>query len=222
VLDDVIWQSLSGPQRRFSIGTDEARRYAPGFSPIVGFADSRAPRFDALAPYCQTGEKFYCDRWTGAAPAGFRIDVESRMHKMLWTGAAPSHDEAADAIPLGPTHSAQAVALAQLTNPGPFGPRTIELGEYFGYFADGQLIAMAGERMHAGQLREISGVCTHPSVRGQGLSYRLMRKLLLRQHQRGEQTFLHVMSENTRAHALYRAMGFVDYLETVVRVVSRC
>jgi ribosomal protein S18 acetylase RimI-like enzyme len=221
VLDNVIWCALSGHHSRFSVGTHEARRYAPGFSPIVGFADYKQPRFDALAPHCQSGERFYCEQWTGPAPDGFRIEVESTMVKMLWTGSTPSDDEASDATSLGPEHAAQALALAELTNPGPFGLRTIELGEYFGYFEAGRLIAMAGERMHAGPLRELSGVCTHPSVRGRGLAYRLMRKLLLRELRRAERPFLHVMSANTRARELYRGMGFEEYRETVVRVVSR-
>jgi predicted GNAT family acetyltransferase len=66
------------------------------------------------------------------------------------------------------------MALAQLTRPGPFGPRTIELGEYFGAVEDGRLVAMAGERMAASGLREISGVCTHPDHQGRGHPNRLM------------------------------------------------
>ena len=53
----------------------------------------------------------------------------------------------------------QAVELTRLTNPGPFGIRTPELGEYFGYFDSGRLIALAGERMCAGDLHEVSGRC---------------------------------------------------------------
>ena len=89
------------------------------------------------------------------------------------------------------------LALALLTKPGPFGPRTIELGEYFGYFDDGdRLIAMAGERMAAAGLHEISGVCTHPEHQGRGLARRLMLKLIRRQLLRGETPFLHVMRAN--------------------------
>ena len=36
---------------------------------------------------------------------------------------------------------------------------------------------------------------------------------------RGETPFLHVMRANDAAHQLYLKMGFVDYLESVVRVV---
>ena len=220
LLDHITWHALSGPHARFSTGTDDARRYAPGFSPIAGFADAEHPNFTALAGYCEPGEHFYCDGWSGVAPAGWRVDSESTMFKMVWEGALPARDEAPDAVRLGVEHAAQAMALTALTHPGPFGPRTIELGEYYGCFEDQRLVAMAGERMCAGALREISGVCTHPDFQGRGLARRLMTKLIRRQMSRGETPFLHVMRDNAGAHGLYARMGFRDYRETVVRVVT--
>jgi ribosomal protein S18 acetylase RimI-like enzyme len=95
----------------------------------------------------------------------------------------PAKDEVPEAIRLGAQHASQALELAKLTNPGPFGLRTIELGEYFGCFEGPRLIAMAGERMCAGPFREISGVCTHPDFQGRGLARRLMMKLIRRQMQ---------------------------------------
>ena len=72
------------------------------------------------------------------------------MFKMVWEAPMPAEDAAPDAVLLRPEHFAQAVELARLTNPGPFGIRTPELGEYFGFFEGDKLIAMAGERMCAG------------------------------------------------------------------------
>jgi ribosomal protein S18 acetylase RimI-like enzyme len=220
LLDNIIWHSLAGPHSKFAAGTGDARRYAKGFSPIVGFRDAQQPDLAALAPFCEPGEHFYCDIWSGAAPDGWQIDNEARMLKMVWEGAEPVDDEAPDAIALRAGHAAQAVELATLTNPGPFGLRTIEMGEYFGYFDDSRLIAMAGERMAAGPLHEVSGICTHPEFRGRGLARRLTSKLVRRQMRRGETPFLHVMSANTGAQALYEKMGFRSYRETVVRVIS--
>ena len=140
---------------------------------------------------------------------------------MVWDGAAPDDDASLQAIALGPQHAPQALELATLTRPGPFGLRTPELGEYFGCFDGERLIAMAGERVQAGPLREVSGVCTHPDAQGRGLARRLMLKLVHRQMQRGETPFLNVMRDNTGARRLYARMGFRDHLETVVRVVSR-
>ena len=220
-LDNIFWRALSGPHRHLSSGGARARRYARGFSPIVGFPDPLDPDFAALAPFCEPGEQFYCDAWTGAAPAGWRIEAEATMFRMVWDAPDPSHDPAPDAVALGPEHAARALELALLTRPGPFGPRTIELGEYFGYFDGDRLVAMAGERMAAPGLREISGVCTHPDYQGRGHARRLMLKLVRRQLLRGETPFLHVMRANEAAHGLYLRMGFRDYLETVVRVVAR-
>ncbi|MEO5669638.1 MAG: GNAT family N-acetyltransferase [Ramlibacter sp.] len=220
LLDNIMWHALTGPHAVFASGAGNARRYAQGFSPILGFADPERPDFGALAPFCEPGEHFYCDGWSGPPPAGWRIDVESTMFKMVWDQEMPADDEAPEAVRLGPDDAQQALELATLTRPGPFGPRTIELGDYFGCFEGRRLMAMAGERMHAGTLREISGVCTHPDFQGRGLARRLMRKLVRLQMGRGETPFLHVMQGNTGAHGLYARMGFRDYRETVVRVVS--
>lgn len=222
LLDNIVWHTLTGPHARYATGTHDARRYAPGFSPIVGFADTERPNFDALIPFCERGEHFYCDGWSGAAPAGWRIDAESTMFKMVWDAPVPAVDEASEAIPLGPEHPSRALELATLTRPGPFGPRTIELGDYFGCFEGERLAAMAGERMCAGALREISGVCTHPDFQGRGLARRLMTKLIRRQMQRDETPFLHVMRDNVGARRLYERMGFRNYREAVVRVIARC
>jgi ribosomal protein S18 acetylase RimI-like enzyme len=222
LLDNIAWNTLSGPHAGFATGTDRARRYAPGFSPIVGFANAGHPDLDDLTPFCAPGDHFYCMDWSGSAPAGWRIDLDSTMFRMVWQGAMPDDDPALDATPLRPGHAAQAVELAALTRPGPFGPRTPELGDYFGCFEGERLIAMAGERMCAGTLREISGICTHPDFQGRGLARRLAAKLSRRQLQRGETPFLHVMRDNEGAHGLYQRMGFKDHREVVVRVISPC
>jgi len=221
LLDNITWHTLTGDHARFATGAGAARRYAAGFSPILGFEDPDRPDFPALIPYSLPGEQFYTDGWSGPTPTGWRIEAETTMFKMVWEGSLPDHDDAPDAVPLTFEHALQAVDLATLTRPGPFGPRTIELGEYFGYFEEGCLVAMAGERMCAASLHEISGVCTHPDARGRGLAQRLMRKLILRQLQRGKTPFLHVMRENAGARSLYQRMGFRNYSGSVVRIVAR-
>ena len=220
LLDNIIWRSLAGAHAIYSQGTDTARRYAPGFSPILGFAAAQDPDFEALAPYCAAGEKFYVDVWSGKAPAGWTIETEATMYKMIWDGAAPAIDALPEPVRLDASHAARALELAQLTHPGPFGLRTIELGEYFGFLEGPRLMAMAGERLVAGKLREISGVCTHPDFQGRGLARRLMVRLIRRELQRGEIPVLHVMCENLTAHGLYERIGFRDHRVSVVRVIS--
>jgi GNAT superfamily N-acetyltransferase len=215
-----MWNCLAGPHAQFAAGRGDVRRYAPGFSPILGFANPGQPDFTALEEICAPGEAFYCDIWTGAAPPGWQIEKEATMFKMVWNATPPDSDAAPDAVALLPEHAAQAVELAKLTNPGPFGIRTPELGEYFGYFEGARLIAMAGERFCAGALQEVSGICTHPAFQGRGLAKKLTLKLIRRQMLRGKTPFLHVMSHNP-ARALYEKMGFRIYRDTICRVISR-
>ena len=222
LLDNITWFTLTGPHALYASGAKDARRYAAGFSPIVGLANPARPDFSSLAACCKPDEQLYCPEWKGEAPTGWSIHVEKSLFRMVWEEAIPETDEFPDAIKLGPQHAEQALELAQLTNPGPFGLRTIELGEYFGWFEDGRLAAMAGERMYAGTLREVSGICTHPDFRGRGLASRLTLKLIRREMQRGETPFLHVMGDNPTAYQLYQKIGFRNYCETTVRVISRC
>jgi predicted GNAT family acetyltransferase len=63
--------------------------------------------------------------------------------------------------------------------------------------------------------------CTHPDYRGRGLASRLTSKLIRRQMQRGETPFLYVMGDNPGAHRLYQKMGFSDYCETTLRMISK-
>lgn len=77
LLENIVWHALSGPQSKVAVGASDALRYAPGFSPIVGFANAQSPNFDTLAPYCKPDEHFYCDGWSGAARSGWRVDEET-------------------------------------------------------------------------------------------------------------------------------------------------
>ncbi len=77
LLGNVVWHSLAGPQARHAEGTDTARRYARGFSPIVGFADPQRPDFAAIAPYCESGEHLYCAAWSGPTPSDWHVDADT-------------------------------------------------------------------------------------------------------------------------------------------------
>jgi len=220
-LDNPIWQSLTGDHARFAVGTDTARRFAPGFSPIVGFAALDQPDLAALAPHCAPDEHFYTAGWRGIVPTGWALEEEAAMFRMVWAGEPPPAGDDRRVVRLSQADAEQAMALATMMAPGPFGPRTIELGEYFGVFEDDRLVAMAGERMRTAPYCEISGVCTHTDHQGRGLARVLVQTLIRRQLARGETPFLHVMHDNPAAHRLYLGMGFADLAEPVVRVITR-
>jgi len=219
-LDSVSWNSLTGAHAPYSVGTDTARRYAKDYSPIIGFADPLQPDFDALAPHCDRGEHFYCENWSGAAPAGWHIDEDATKFKMVWEKSMPDDDDAPQIVPITAENIPQVLELIKAASPGPFGRRTLELGQFQGWFEGGQLVAMAGERLRAGNYHEICSVCTHPEFQGKGLARRLTNTMIRQQMLRGELPFLQVMRGNSAARRLYEGMGFATYCETPVCIVS--
>ncbi len=219
--DNIIWHTLLGPHAQYSAGTPEARRYVAGFAPFVAFADLAQPNFEAMAPYVLPGEHVYCDGWDGAAPAGWRIESEATLVRMLWEGSMPAVDAAPGPVLLDAKDGHAALELATLTRPGPFAARTVELGRYVGIVCGERLVAMAGARTCAGGWQEITGVCTHPDFRGKGLARRLVLGLIRDAMEREEGIFLRVMRDNAAIHSLYQRMGFRDYRDSTAREISR-
>jgi predicted GNAT family acetyltransferase len=109
---------------------------------------------------------------------------------------------------LGPADVGEMLALVELTQPGPFAVRTVELGGYVGVFDGDQLVAMAGQRLAPPGFREVSAVCTHPDFRGRGLAAGLTALVARRILDRGERPFLHHASDNDAARRVYEAIGF--------------
>lgn len=66
---------------------------------------------------------------------------------------------------------------------------------------------MAGERIHFDGWRGISGVCTAPAHRGQGLASRVTGAIAEGIQSQSERPFLHVLTSNTNAIGLYERLG---------------
>jgi ribosomal protein S18 acetylase RimI-like enzyme len=141
-----------------------------------------------------------------APPAGWEVIGQVACIQFTGEQVQPLADD--EARPLTAADVPQMLDLVARTQPGPFLTRTIELGTYLGVWRGGRLIAMAGERLHPPGWTEISAVCTDPDHRGQGLATRLVRALAVGIRARGEQPFLHAITENAAALRLYAAMGF--------------
>jgi ribosomal protein S18 acetylase RimI-like enzyme len=173
-----------------------------------------------LRRFCEPGDRFYCGEWDGPAPAGWTIEMDTRMCAMLWAAATPRAFASDDVVRLDSAHVPQMLALAGATKPGPYAQRPLEIGEWYGILDNDQVVAMAGERAHAGELREVSGVCTMPGYQGRGYAKRLTEHVIRSQLARGFTPFLHVASANLRARALYERMGFVVDQEIPLRIVE--
>ena len=127
------------------------------------------------------------------------------------------HPESLDPAPIPPNVTSrlltsadtpEMVALAELTEPGPFRNRTIELGVFYGIFDSGRLVAMAGQRLHLPDFVEVSAVCTHPDARGRGYARALMSQVIDEMRQRGKTPILHTFADNGPAIRVYEGLGF--------------
>jgi predicted GNAT family acetyltransferase len=124
-------------------------------------------------------------------------------------------------MPLSAQQVPAMLALTQLTNPGPFFNNTIAFGHYAGIFRDDELVAMAGQRLHAGPYAEISAVCTHPSYSGKGYASQLMLHQAHRIQAASGTPFLHVKLDNARAIRLYHTLGFVSRREVIMYTIQK-
>ena len=102
------------------------------------------------------------------------------------------------------------VDLVARTEPGPFRPRTIELGGYEGIFHDGTLVAMAGRRFHLPGYVEVSAVCTDPSARRRGYGAIVTALVADQIAAEGNTAMLHVAQTNDSARRVVRAARFHD------------
>jgi ribosomal protein S18 acetylase RimI-like enzyme len=205
-LDNPAWAALTGPHAGFAERVGRAARYRTDVSPFTALADPADPRCWAdlaalVGPATVTPVSAVV-----AAPAGWEV-VDSVPGVQL-VDTALRAEPAPEAVRLGPGDVPEMLDLVARTRPGPFLPRTVELGAYLGIRRGGRLVAMAGERLRPPGWTEISAVCTDPAHRGQGLATRLVRAVARGIRERGDNPFLHTSAANTDAIRLYESIGF--------------
>lgn len=220
ILDNATWAALTGPQQHLGERRGLAARYHPDVAPFVALADHRIPEAWAdVATLVGAGGTFAFAGDDVRPPAGWTFESVGGGVQLVDVGLVKSTDP--DAEPLEQQDVPEMLDLVERTRPGPFRPRTIELGTYLGIRRNGVLIAMAGERMHPQGWTEISAVCTDPAYRGQGVATRLIKSVAAGIDDRGDRVFLHAAAGNATAIHLYESIGFrvrkvTDFLRVTV------
>ncbi len=211
MLDNPIWNALSTSHCRFAQGNAIAKRYLPEIGPLAGMERQSSASYDALRQVVPPGDSaalFLTE--PPQIPRNWDLSQTFAVHQMVCESFQDVEEEENGAFEtLTAADVPQMLALTQLTEPGPFRKRTIELGKYLGVFSlDRQLIALSGERMRMPGYTEVSAVCTHPDHRGKGYARSLMSILMTEIRRRGETPFLHVKGDNVGAIRLYESLGF--------------
>ena len=218
-LDRPVWAALSTRQRAFAIGDERALRFDPAIGLFAAAADAEPDSLAALAALAPTEGVIGLVETDLPALPGLRIVKQAECVQMLADAPIPAPPIAFD--PLGDGYAADMLELATLTEPGPFFARTHELGDFIGIRHEGQLVAMAGERMKAPGFTEVSGVCTRPGFRGRGYAAGLLAVVATRIAARGETPFLHAYAEHAATIALYERLGFRVRTTVVYALVAR-
>lgn len=213
LLDNPILNSLLTGHSKLALAHGRARRFPQEIGPLSGIPDQSAESYQDLRAVAGSGAvvALFLNE-TPAPPAGWTLLRGGIVDQMVRTEPAMRDQRLlpleATMRPLnaGDTHSM--MELAQLTEPGPFQARTIELGAFYGIFHGCRLVAMAGQRLSLPGFVEVSAVCSHPDVRGRGYAPTLMSTVMDHIHAQGKTPMLHSFASNHAAIAVYKRLGF--------------
>ena len=222
-LERPVWSALTGPQADLAIVTGEAVRIDPRYGPFAAARDAdEVAQKDLGEIVREAAHEVWLvepDEWP--APPGARVEWTAPLLQMVAEGDGEVGKSDPEIIPLTEAHVPVMTALALETKPGPWGELTHRYGQFYGIFDGNRLAAMAGERMRpAPGYAEVSGVCTWPEYRGQGMARRLIAHVMKAQRARGDIPFLHSYAHNEAAIGLYKSLGFEPSRNLVVTVLE--
>ncbi len=208
ILDNAAWTSLKGPHAQYAEMRGQAARYPVDVSPFVAIAPNPDEHvWDDLEALVGPGGHIALAGVQLSPPDDWEVVGQGEGVQMIAPGFEGDGDP--DIVRLHRRDVPEILELIERTKPGPFLPRTIELGDYLGIRRDGELVARAGERLHPPGWTEISAVCTDTEFRGLGFATRLVRAVGAGIVARGDTPFLHASGLNVNAIRLYESLGFV-------------
>ena len=219
-LDRPVWASLTTRQAALATGGELAWRFRPDVNVFASARDDTAASLAALAELVGDVPIYVLQRAPIPDVPGLVVHKEATGIQMVATRRLGPEAAGPPTLDLSDDDAADMLALATLTEPGPFLARTHVMGRFRGIRRSGRLVAMAGERLQVPGYTEISGVCTHPEARGGGLARRLSAIVAEAIFARGEVPFLHAWAANHAAIRLYEQLGFVPRTEVHVRVLA--
>jgi ribosomal protein S18 acetylase RimI-like enzyme len=204
-LDRAVWNALTTRQTHLSIREGGVVRFDPAYALFAAaHPDAGAEDWPTLSRATGRLALFETDP---VIPHG--LTEVDRIDCLQMTATALSADgRRVEFEALTDADGPEMLALATLTQPGPFFAKTHLLGPFIGIRREGRLVAMAGERLSLDGFGEVSGVCTHPDHRGHGYAGALMRAVGQRILDRGDTVFLHARIGHAATIAFYETLGF--------------
>lgn len=209
LLDNPVYNALITGDASLSKGESVVKYFDEAVSPFAGFPIGYQESFNDLYHQLPPGRRIlYASINEIEVPEKWQVAAYITGSQFVFDDLTYSVQSSQIPVPLTNEHAAEMVALAALAKPGPFNLRTIDFGYYFGFFENGKLVAMTGQRLHPGNYAEVSAVCTHPDHLGKGYATALLQHQLSLICKQGKIPFLHVRADNERAIGVYERLGF--------------
>jgi ribosomal protein S18 acetylase RimI-like enzyme len=211
-LANPAWTALTTHQSAIALVEGMARRFPPEMAVHGALALPMPQAWESLARLARAPVGLF----SSAAlhlPPGWTVTRHVELFQMVQeattSSAATPREDAAEVIELKESDLPAMSALYEATRLGrKICPRIQKLGTFLGIRHEEKLVAMAGLRMHLPGYREITTVATLPGFEGRGYATALVTALAERIRERNECPFLTVRTDNARAIAIYRRLGF--------------
>jgi len=207
-LDNPVWHSLNESHRGYAIDYEGFKFYNPEYCPFGGFIDFRLST-ENIDAYASLIKKFFV---VGDKPIfSNKISLHNDLVCNQMVLQRPIELDASEQIVelVSKKHQADLSVLINLVQPGYFKEKTPALGNYFGIYKAGQLIAVTGQRMKMHQYTEVSAVVTHPEHIRKGYAKQLIGHTTNQIFAENSIPYLHVTSSNVGAIKLYEKLGFI-------------
>ena len=205
-LDNPVWHSLNETHRNFSINYDNLKCYDPEFCPFGGYGNSNNS-IEEIASYAKRINNFFIVGNKPVFSKDLALKNELVCLQMIMNGNT-SVEVQEEIVKLNHHYEEALFKLVNLVQPGYFKNKTSQLGDYYGIFQNGNLVAAAGERMKMDDFVEVSAIVTHPEHTGKGYAKQLTAHVVNKISDQHKTPYLHVAETNTGAISLYRKLGF--------------
>lgn len=213
-LDNPIWTALTTKQATLAHTSSLARRFSPEMTLLGAVAANTAMAFDSLAQLIQRDPVTLYFSAPQNFGAKWEVVRSVELHQMVQenpSAAADHGDVKHEVVELTYNDLPEMTEIYAATRPGrSLCQRIQKIGNFLGVRAEGKLVAMGGLRLHLAGYREITTVATMPGFERRGYGTAIMHGLIGLIRSRGNQPFLTVRTDNTRAIGIYRKLGFKE------------
>lgn len=207
-LKNPVWHSLLETHKKFAVTFDGVQFYDPAVCTFGAFFEEAKTVAASRAYIRTTNDFFFVTENKTPQIDETKITLDRKIDGCQMVLRALSDVQITeDIVLLDESYIDEIYDLVWLVMPGFYQKRSFEMGNYYGIFRKGKLVAIAGQRMQTNLFIEVSAVVTHPDHRGQGLASQLIAYNVKEILKVNKTPILHTNKGNL-AIPLYERLGF--------------